>query len=187
MADTGIKYPTTGDQLWQAPYDDVSFTTPENICADDSAEAYYSGANLDAGEYTAILRGSVFACEVPAGATIDGIKLEIEHRSNLSGYASKDWLVQLSKDGSTRVGSNYAKYTLLPAAAQVWTYGGEADLWGTTWTAAEINASTFAVHVSYAAGEGLNRRAYVVFFRVTFYYTEGGGGGGVARSQVVWI
>ncbi len=51
--------------------------------------------------------------------------------------------------GGVIVGSNYAKTNVAwPTADAYETYGGPTDLWGTTWTPAEINANNFGVVLS---------------------------------------
>jgi hypothetical protein len=51
--------------------------------------------------------------------------------------------------GGTIVGNNYAKTNVAwPANEAYTTYGGPTDLWGTTWTYADINAANFGVALS---------------------------------------
>jgi len=50
------------------------------------------------------------------------------------------------------------------------TYGGASDLWGTSWTAADINNSGFGVgYIAHADSDGI--RTYIEFMRITVYYT----------------
>jgi hypothetical protein len=49
-------------------------------------------------------------------------------------------------------------------------YGGDGDLWGTTWTRGEVAATTFGVHyVNYATAD--NADIYLDHVRITVYYT----------------
>lgn len=91
---------------------------------------------------------------VPAGATINGITVKIErYNSNASGdfpLTVNDNAIYLTKDGSTTVGSNKSTGAAWQASDNNTTvdFGGVSDLWGTTWTADEVNASTFGVMIS---------------------------------------
>lgn len=82
-----------------------------------------------------------------------------------------DNAVQLMQGGVT-VGSNYAIPSTFPNA---WpdtdtyiSYGGLADLWGTTWTPAQINAANFGVSLQ---ANALNATAFVDHIRITVRYT----------------
>ena len=68
------------------------------------------------------------------------------------------------------VGSNKAAAsTEWPLANTVATYGANNDLWGTTWTPAEINDSSFGVALS--ANSTNNRLAYVDYMQIAVTYT----------------
>jgi hypothetical protein len=56
------------------------------------------------------------------------------------------------------------------------TFGNATDLWGTTWTAAEINASGFGFGVQGAGGSN-GTTITMSGARITVHYTGAGGGG----------
>lgn len=91
---------------------------------------------------------------VPSGSTINGITVKIErYNSDPAGerLTVTDSAVYLTKDGTNTVGSNKsagATWDLTDPNSLSATYGSSSDLWGTTFTAAEVNASTFGVMVS---------------------------------------
>ena len=91
---------------------------------------------------------------IPSGATINGITVSIErYNSSTPGdftLTINDNAVYLTKDGSTVVGSNKSTGATWQSSDNNTpvSFGGVSDLWGTTWTAAEINASTFGVMIS---------------------------------------
>jgi hypothetical protein len=101
----------------------------------------YALANLDdADDKTNELRLTNFGFSIPSGATIDGITVTFYS----DGSADVDLtLGRLTKDGSAGVGNNGAANEGWGSTAIV--LGGVADLWGTTWTRDEINASTFGI------------------------------------------
>ena len=87
-------------------------------------------------------------------ATINGITVKIErYNSNPIGdftLTINDNAIYLTKDGSTTVGSNKSTGATWQTSDNNTTvdFGGASDLWGTTLTAAEVNASTFGVMIS---------------------------------------
>lgn len=91
---------------------------------------------------------------VPSGATINGITVNIERYNSVTvgdfTLTINDNAIYLTKDGSTVVGSNKSTGAAWQSSDNNTpvTFGGSADLWGTTWTAAEINSSTFGVMIS---------------------------------------
>ena len=77
-----------------------------------------------------------------------------------------DSVVKLVKAGAV-VGDSKAASTKWPSSDVSVDYGGSADLWGTTLTAAEVNASDFGVVLSAAVTGGtarVDRIAVTVFF-----------------------
>jgi hypothetical protein len=180
--DTGAKYPQTVDTTSENPYDDIDWTSPGNVKADDTAYAtipFFDNGN------SYVMRATNFGFSVPIGSTINGIKVEIERKNVLRDLTAVDALVQLTKDGTTRVGNNYADtLTNWPPLDTIKTYGGANDLWGTTWTFADINASTFGIHFAATAHDDPNDIS-VDFIRITVYYTYQGvshGVGGEVRQ-----
>lgn len=96
---------------------------------------------------------SDFNFAIPALAEIIGIEVEIQHADSSPDKVS-DAQVQLLKAGSP-VGTDKGTDTFIGGTSfQTRNYGGAADLWGTTWTAAEINASGFGVRLVYEAIAG---------------------------------
>lgn len=64
-------------------------------------------------------------------------------------------------------------------------YGGPTDLWGTTWTDSDVNASDFGAVLSASITKSGKNPQYanVDAMRITIYYTAGGGGGGQPTSK----
>lgn len=84
------------------------------------------------------------------GGTPVGILIELEKRADISEEA-EDVTLQLTKDGSSVVGANKAGITaspVWPTSDEYRSYGGQDDLWQTTWTFAELAASTFGFVLS---------------------------------------
>jgi hypothetical protein len=80
-----------------------------------------------------------------------------------------DNLVYLTKAG-TIVGSNYANTGAeWPTANAYTSYGGSSNLWGTTWTVADINNSGFGARVSAIVQNGT---ANIDHIRITVWYAS---------------
>ncbi|MBI5944540.1 MAG: right-handed parallel beta-helix repeat-containing protein [Chloroflexi bacterium] len=170
---TGITTPSTnagtGSNVTQAGTAD--WANPGFITADDTsyASATLSGSILSSG----YLEGTNYGFTIPENAVIQGIMVTIgRHESGIrQDYIDvRDSTVKLMKAG-TIIGNNKAAAgTEWPTAtASPAIYGTTADLWGTTWTPAEINASNFGVALSVISG--VNRIAYVDYMQISVTYT----------------
>lgn len=145
-----------------------------NVGSDDSSYTYIipgGGAGPVTSDYLDAHTDGLLA--IPGGATIDGIVVEIGRFQTDEGYGSTDVsddTIQLLKAGAP-VGDNKSTGANWPTSEATATYGGAADLWGTTWTAAEINDIDFGVRVAVLWNDYGNY-ALIDFIRITVYYTE---------------
>lgn len=151
----------------------VAWSFTGNIVADDGSSA--SSGTLTSGAQTNYLVASTFGFSIPAGSTIDGIVVEIK-RSDLSSSDNiRDNRIRIVKGGSIQT-TDKATATAWPAsfAPSYASYGGSSDLWGTAWTAEDVNANDFGVAISARSlsVKGF-RSAAVDHVRITVYYTEG--------------
>lgn len=148
-----------------------AWVNPGNVVSDNGVEATITAATFDTPDISQLLVCSNFGFTIPTNATIMGITVEIERRDQAIGAAS-DNRVQLAKGTAfaNLVGTNKADTALdWPTAATIKSYGGAADLWGASWTPAEINASSFAVMLSVQA-DAANTDIFVDFVRITIDY-----------------
>lgn len=123
----------------------VAWANPGNITDPDSP---YATASVSAGNTTNYLRGTNYGFNIPSNATILGIQVAIRRTSNQSlGYGMRDNVVSLVKD-NTIVGNNLATTSIWPTSFGIANYGGTSNLWGTTWTPADINNANFGVVLS---------------------------------------
>lgn len=114
------------------------------------------------------LTATGFGFSIPPTDVIDGIVVEIEKSRTSGGLnAVFDLGVQLTKDGAAFIGNNYANGTNWPTTEAYISYGGSTDLWGATWTPAEINAATFGVGI-YVIGSNTARVDHI---RITVYHS----------------
>ena len=161
-AGAGADVAGVGTVIWGNPGNITTVGTP------------YASMSVAAGATTHYLQGTGYGFTIPDGSTINGITVVINRQS--SGRTQpfiRDNVVRLVKAG-TIIGNNQAftgsnwPTTALGTA----TYGSATDPWGTTWTAAEINAANFGVVLSaYNANTSRSRTATVDSMQITVNYT----------------
>lgn len=163
----------------------VGYTPAVNVTASDNVYATAVHCNC-CDQNTQCLTVSDFGFAIPAGATINGIVLEVEKKRTAGGTSGivEDNGLQIMK-GGVLVGPNKSQYGIdWPLTDTYVTYGTSTDLWGTTWTPAEINASDFGVSlasISYVCGATITTS--IDHVRMTVYYTTTTGISGKADSD----
>ncbi len=116
------------------------------------------------------LRATGYGFAIPGNATIDGITVVIGRYGTTNfGSDVRDNVVRLVKNNVITGNNLAATGTDWPGSEAAATYGGAANLWGTTWTPAEINDTNFGVALSVTSSN--NRTAYVDYIQITVTYT----------------
>ena len=139
---------------------------PTYAQADDSSYAYCDPGWSGVSKW---LQGTNYGFAVPSGSTINGIQVTIGRYADIS--CIRDNSVRLIKNGSV-VGDDKAYGTNWPTGGiGTHTYGATNDLWGQTWTAADINAANFGVALSAYNTAWLLPTAYVDYMQITVTYT----------------
>ncbi len=122
---------------------------------------------------TRCLESTDFGFAIPANATIKGIVVGVEKNAS-GGSTIQDNGVRIIKNGSTtgvdHMNSANWGYT------DFWsTYGNATDLWGATWTPADINATNFGVAfaaISYTCfSNGKAAVSSIDAVQITVYYS----------------
>jgi Tfp pilus assembly protein PilX len=135
--------------------------TSNNVDASVALAANAQSANLDV---------TGFGFSIPSGATIVGIEADVERAASNSS-SIQDVNVLLLKGGSTSGISEHASGSSWPTSDTVRTYGSTSDLWGTTWTTANINASNFGIRLKVKnLNTSSSRTAFVDHVNLTVYY-----------------
>jgi parallel beta-helix repeat protein len=154
----------------------VTWTNPNNIT--NSAGNQYATANVGASAITHYLQGTDFKFSIPTDATINGISVTIRRQYSGGGGGGaqiRDSGIYLLKTGAV-VGNNLANTgSNWPNSMGNATYGGTSNLWGTTWTPEEINATDFGVVLSAVNGNASSRTASVDYMQITITYTAAPG------------
>ncbi|MBL8849455.1 MAG: hypothetical protein JNG89_07215, partial [Planctomycetaceae bacterium] len=153
---------TASQGLWG----DVAWTSPAYATGNTPAD--YANATVGHYKVTKPLRLTAFGLQVPANATINGISVAlVTTGSNDPEYGHG---VSLTKNGSDSAGWTTSATGAWSTGGLV--VGGATNLWGTTWTPAQINSPTFGVVVEVEAGSASVFRVYTV--QVTVSYTTSG-------------
>ena len=172
MANTGVKYPTSGTSVSGGNWIDNAWTTPGNITADDTSEASVTATSYDAGDQTEKLRATGFDfSSIPNGSTIDGIVVTF-----LSRYATVAVSADLCQlvNAATPIGDNkYATPQALTTSDAVYTVGSSTDKWNATLTTSVVKSATFGVDLGFLAGGSgnTNNDVYCEYVNMTVYYT----------------
>jgi hypothetical protein len=150
-----------------------SFSSVGNAAVPDDNNASASALLTLLTGNTHYLETSGFGFAIPAGSGITGILVEV--RKNATGIniftSVSDNDVRLLKNGVV-AGNSRAKSANWVSTPNYYSYGGTNDLWGTTWTAADINAAGFGLAFS-AAIDGLAALlpgAHIDHVRITVYF-----------------
>lgn len=135
------------------------------------------------------LQATGFGFSIPAGATINGIKAEVERKAEYDDewQWATDYLVKLVKGGTIQGNSKADTSTHWPTSDAYKTYGGESDLWGLTLTADDVNSADFglAFSTSITSDPELGITISVDHMRITVYYTEAASGTSGATTMMM--
>ena len=150
------------------------WTTPANA---EVADGFFTGAPLAAAGScfqtncyrSRPLLATNFGFNIPANATISYIVVHVKREGTVAAVIM-DSLVSVMK-ANVISGANHAHPDYWPGTNTDTSYGGPGDLWGTTWTPADINATGFGVALIAKNTSATLYNAYVDNINVTVYYT----------------
>jgi protocatechuate 3,4-dioxygenase beta subunit len=150
----------------------AAWTNLSSFTAEDGTAATTAG--LTSGQTTQNLQITNFGLNINtnfaggATTTILGITARVVKKSSDAGSLT-DNVVRLIK-GGTIVGSNYSAAGSWPTTFTGTNYGtGTTDLWGTSWTVAEVNASNFGINIK-ASRTANTPVPSVDYVEITVYY-----------------
>ena len=169
MAITNNNLPLTAISTPVGTTSVVAWTNPTYVELDDTNTADTSPAKNEVSDW---LRVTNFNFSIPTTATINGIEVEIKHFAGNSAI-TKDNGVYLRKT-SGQVGGNYASgNSWLTAYSEIYNYGGQNDLWGTTLNVADINSVDFGLdfNIIQTGANAVTNSVYYV--KIKIYYCLG--------------
>ncbi len=149
----------------------MDWKKPNNITSPDSPYAFTNPLPNNGGT-THYLRGTNYGFAIPTDATINGIVVEIRRNTNDKKYPTvRDNIVRLVKDGVIIGDNKAATDTDWPTVFMTARYGGVSDLWGVTWSAADINSPNFGVVLSIVNPNATSfGKGTIDWMRITVYY-----------------
>jgi len=115
----------------------IAWTNVGNILSDNNSDANSSGG-FDSDQIHSYLRSRNYGFTIPAGETILGSQVQVEIWDGNATLDMDDNNAKLVK-ADMLVGADRSMATVWPSGRTVRTYGSPTDLWGTTWTPAEVN------------------------------------------------
>ena len=147
-----------------------TWSNPDNAkVSDDSDATIILGGG--GGEISHYLKATNFGFDIPSGTIINGILVSIE-RSNANNdpdiFTVLDSEVKIIKEGtigSTNKADTETAWTQNDAYVD---YGSSSDLWGESWTPAQINASNFGMVISATSTAGFG---HIDHIRITVYHS----------------
>lgn len=143
----------------------ISWANVSNARVSDDFAASVSA--MSSAQVTHYLVVSSFGFNVPAQATITGVSVGIERKTN-NGIVDNEVRLLSGAIG----GDNKASASTWPASDTVATYGGASDKWGLTLTPNDVNGSSFgaALSAKYTPVSG-NGSPAVDQIRMTVFYS----------------
>lgn len=143
----------------------VSGALAEGASIDDAAVTSLSTSNGTEHDRLVV---DDFGFEIPEGATIEGITAVIRHAGGGPTECS-DQRVRIVK-GAAISEEPREKQGYWPVDLTNETYGGQTDLWGETWTPADINSAEFGLAIAALPGD-YGGRAYVDIAYLEVHYS----------------
>ena len=174
-----------GTSALRNPSAATGWTTSSNVYSSNNVRAT---ATLGASAQSANLDVTGFGVNLPTGSTVVGIEATIERMASNSN-SIEDYDVFLLKAGAPS-GSDKASTTDWTTSDSTRTYGSGTDLWGTTWTEAQVEASNFGLRLKALNLTASSRTASVDHVTIRVYYnpppttTIGTAGTPLASAQV---
>ena len=149
----------------------VTWSNPGNITSIGSP---YATATIGSGDTTHYLQGTQYGFAIPTGSTIRGISVVINRQtSGVQAPFIRDSEIHLIKNGLVTGENKALTGTDWPTSFGGRVYGGTNDLWGTTWSVEEINASDFGVALSATNAGNSTKTATVDYMQILVYYNPG--------------
>jgi len=145
VAVTGM-YPGTGTNADTGEFDDQPWSNASRVVAQDGSYASVTIYDFDETfrDNSELLRATNYGFAV--SGTVTGITVRVRCYATVSPSDVR-MFVKMLKAGSP-VGTQKTEDSDIPGSMGDLTFGSSSDLWGTTWTSGEVNASNFGVQIS---------------------------------------
>lgn len=150
-------------------FGDKPWANPGNAASSNNSYATVDLDILVGNQLSNYLKATNFGFAIAAGSTINGITAEIEKNASLDSPpfdGITDVRVRIVKGGVVGA-TDKSDAAQWPTTDAYTTYGGAADVWGESWTAADINASDFGLVLAAGAVGPTTTTASVDHIRIT--------------------
>lgn len=151
------------------------WTSPSSTAAN---EGIYATKNITSTSDSGILDTNTLQFTIPTGATINGIQVSVTGHCSIGGKcdlgdtnALGNIGIQLTKSVGVGTGTGKTDTTTWNSTDLTFSYGSVSDLWGTTWSVADINSSGFGVNINVENTDTITRTASVDSILVTVTFT----------------
>lgn len=163
----------------------LAWTDPGNAISSNNVYAVVGNFDPAVSHYLKATNFGFTDADIPPGSVIDGIVVDWEKRKNDGNATVNDHRVRIVKGGTVGATDKAAVGEWMISDAYR-SYGGAADLWGLTWTDADIKATGFGGALSANIQGWLIYWAYgyIDHVRITVYYTPVVAGHGMS-SQII--
>lgn len=126
---------------------------------------------IPASQQTEYLKATAFSFAIPAGAIIDGFVVTVNREAVSAVMTDTD--VRIVKGGTIQATDRSNSNHWLEYGYEAVSYGASNDLWGTTWTAADVNSAGFGVAISASSDSSGGGVANIRDIAITVYYSMG--------------
>lgn len=157
------------DGTSDSSYGTLAWNNADRLNSTDNVTTSFNTTGTSLSRY---LKGLNFGFDVPDNATITGIELII-NRIRTAGTTGEieDDTIRLVK-GGTVVGDDLSQGDDWKTGAVNRFFGSSTEMWGTTWTPADVNATNFgAVMSAKGTTAGTDRTGNVDNYSINVYYT----------------
>jgi hypothetical protein len=178
---------SAGTAVTSATASGTNWTNPTNVLASDNV--YTTSAitgvnkptyNLDVKTWGFQTTNAALANYIPPAGTINGIEVTVKLRKSGTG-SIRDNRIFLLKAGA-EAGLNKARAKVAwPSTGTSIVFGGSSDLWGTTWTPADMINTNFGFRIV-AKNKGsqdvqaeIDYISIKIYFNQAFYYAKATG------------
>jgi hypothetical protein len=157
-----------------------AWVDPHGVFASGGVAANRTFAEFFVTTLTRELLTTGYGFLIPRDATINGIRLDVKKAADRFGFLNSlvatalvsDHHIRLIKGGVSG-GADLKKGSWPSRSYAYVSYGGPTQLWGRTWTPADVNRADFGASIQAAVGaHSANRHAYIDHVRITVFYTE---------------
>lgn len=164
----------------------LTWTDPNNATGSGTGD-YASIIATASSEYTHYLKLTNFGFSLPAGATIDGVQLQIRNAGIPTGTGFFAWNAIKLVNASGTIGTANKATGTLNSSFTTSTFGGSADTWAGEASAIDWNDADAGCAISVGTTPTITGDSYLYidYVQIIITYTEAPAGGGTAPRRTI--